>query len=240
MTGDDPGEAAVPRGEGPDALIAVAAPENPMHRLMGGWRGGLESAAPSVVFALTYVVAGQSLETALIAAVGLGVVLAIVRLARREKPIRVLGGLLAVGIAALVAARTGNAVDYFLPSLLANVVSALIWALSILVGWPLLGIVVGFALGQRTAWRDDPDLVRVYGLASWLWTVSFLIRAAVQYPLWLTDNVVGLGIARVALGWPMVLAVIGLSWWLIHHFLPPDHPGLLHPRSPRADPTAPE
>jgi len=229
---DDAVDDSAGRGDGPDAVIAVAAPDNPMHRLLGGWRGGLESAAPSVVFALTYVVAGHGLGTALIAAVMVGVALAILRLVRREKPVRVIGGLLAVGIAALVAARTGNAVDYFLPSLLANVVSALAWALSILVGWPMLGIVVGLALGQRTRWRNDPDLVRVYGLASWVWTVSFLIRAAVQYPLWLTDNVVGLGVARLVLGWPMVLAVIGISWWLIHRSLPPGHPGLLHPRSP--------
>lgn len=217
-------------GDETSAVVAVAAAENPLHRLLGGWRGGLESAAPSVVFAATYVIAGQALTTALIAAVAVALVLAALRLLRHEKPVRVLGGLLAVGIAALVAARTGNAADYFLPSLLANVLSALAWALSILVGWPLLGVVVGFALGQRTRWRSDPDLVRAYGLASWVWTASFLVRAAVQGPLWLSDNVIGLGIARLVLGWPMVLLVIGLSWWVIRRTLPPDHPGLLHPR----------
>ena len=76
---------------------------------------------------------------ALVAAIATAAVLALARLVRRERPVRVLGGLLAVGVAAIVAARTGNAVDYFLPSLLANAVSALAWALSILIGWPLLG-----------------------------------------------------------------------------------------------------
>lgn len=214
------------------SVAAVASAENPMHRLLGGWRGGLESAAPSVAFAFVYVLGGQSLTTALVVALGIAAVLAVLRLVRHEKPVRVLGGLLAVGIAALVAARTGNAADYFLPSLLANAVSALAWALSILVGWPLLGVVVGFALGQRTAWRSDSDLVRAYSRASWLWTLSFVIRAGVQTPLWLSDNVIGLGVARVALGWPMVLVVIGLSWWIIRRTLPPDHPGVLHPRVP--------
>lgn len=203
-----------------------------MHRLLGGWRGGIESALPSLLFAITYVIAGQSLTVAIVAAITAGLVLAGLRLLRREKPVRVLGGLLAVGIAALVAARTGQAVDYFLPSLLANIAAALAWALSILIGWPLLGVVVGFALGQRTSWRADPDLVRAYGLASWVWTLSFIVRAAVQTPLWLTDNVIGLGIARVALGWPMVLVVIAISWWIIRRSLPPDHPGPLHPRVP--------
>lgn len=213
-----------------DQTGAVASRENPLHALLGGWSGGLEAAAPSVVFALTYALAGSALTTALIAAVAVAVVLAAVRLLRREKPIRVLGGLLAVGVAALVAARTGNAVDYFLPSLLANAVSALVWALSILVGWPLLGVVVGFVLGQRTAWRGDPEIVRAYSRASWIWAASFVVRAGVQLPLWLGGQVVGLGLARIALGWPFVLLVIVASWWVIRRTLPTDHPGLLHPR----------
>lgn len=207
--------------------------DNPLHRLLGGWRGGLESAAPSVLFAITYAFGGRQLSTALAVAVGAAAALAVARLIRREKPVRVVGGLLAVGVAALVAARTGSAADYFLPSLLANAVSALAWALSIMVGWPLLGVVLGFALKQGTSWREDPDVVRAYGRASWIWAASFVVRAGVQLPLWLSDNVAGLGIARLLLGWPMVLGVIAASWWLIRRTLPPDHPGILHPRSTR-------
>lgn len=222
-----------PDASGPEAIIAVASHDNPMHRLLGGWRGGAESAAPSVVFAATYVLAGQSLPVSLVVAVTVAAALAVLRLLRHEKPVRVMGGLLAVGIAALVASRTGNAADYFLPSLLANAVSALVWALSIAVGWPLLGVVVGFALGQRTRWRTDPDLLRAYSRASWIWTASFVVRAAVQVPLWLAGNVLGLGVARLLLGWPLVLLVIAASWWVITRSLPANHPGPLHPR-PRA------
>lgn len=180
MAPSDPSPHPETAGGDVSDVVAVTAADNPIHRLLGGWRGGLESAAPSVVFATVYVVAAQPLTTALVAAVSVALVLAAWRLLRREKPIRVVGGLVAVAIAALVAARTGNAVDYFLPSLIANGLSALVWALSILIGWPLLGVVVGFALGQRTRWRTDPDLVRAYGRASWVWTASFVLRAAVQ------------------------------------------------------------
>lgn len=232
---DDNGTVTADGSSETDSVVAVASTENPLHRLLGGWRGGLESAAPSVVFATAFVVARQSLTVALVAALATAAVLATARLVRRERPVRVLGGLLAVGVAAIVAARTGNAVDYFLPSLLANAVSALAWALSIVIGWPLLGVVVGLALRQRTAWRADPDLVRAYSRASWIWAVSFVVRAAVQGTLWAGDNVVGLGIARVVLGWPFVLIVIAASWWVIRRSLPPDHPGLLHPVSGRED-----
>lgn len=208
---------------------------NPLHDLLGGRRGAIESALPSVVFVTTYLVSGSSLSVALPGALATAAVLAALRIARREKPVRVLGGLVAVSIAALVAARTGNAADYFLPSLLANIASALIWAFSILAGWPLLGVILGFALGQRTRWRADPDLLRAYSRASWIWAASFLVRAGVNTPLYLSDNLVGLGIARVLLGWPMVLGVIAASWWLIRRSLPDDHPGIMHPRAHRAE-----
>ncbi len=206
---------------------------NPLHDLLGGRRGAVESALPSVVFVTAYLLSGSDLTAGLAAALATAAVLAALRIARREKPVRVVGGLVAVAVAALVAARTGNAADYFLPSLLANVASALIWAFSILAGWPLLGVILGFALGQKTGWRADPDLVRAYGLASWIWAASFVVRAGINAPLYLTDNLVGLGIARVLLGWPMVLAVIAASWWTIRRALPADHPGIMHPRAPR-------
>ena len=214
-------------------MVGVNATANPLHELMGGRRGALESALPSVVFVIVYLVT-SSLGWALAAALGVAAVLAALRLARREKPVRVLGGLAAVGIAAVVAARTGNAADYFLPSLLANVASALIWAVSILARWPLLGVIVGFAIGQKTGWRQDADLMRAYSNASWIWAASFLVRAGVNTPLYLTDNLVGLGISRVLLGWPMVLGVIAASWWAIRRSLPEDHPGIMHPRVHRA------
>ena len=208
----------------------MTAEPNPLHDLLGGRRGALESALPSVVFVTVYLLSGSHLVWALSTALGVAAVLAALRLMRREKPVRVLGGLAGVAIAAVVAARTGNAADYFLPSLLANVASALVWAASIVARWPLLGVIIGFGIGQKTAWRQDPDLIRAYSRASWIWAGSFLVRAGVNLPLYLTDNLVGLGISRVLLGWPMVLLVIAGSWWAIRRSLPPDHPGIMHPR----------
>jgi hypothetical protein len=222
-----------PRGaSGDDGTVSMQQNAgNPLHDLLGGRRGALESALPSVVFVGTYLVSGSNLGVGLAWALGTAAVLAVLRVARREKPVRVVGGLVAVAIAALVAARTGNAADYFLPSLLANAASALIWAFSILAGWPLLGVILGFALGQRTSWRSDPDLVRAYSRASWIWAASFVVRAGINVPLYLNDNLVGLGVARVLLGWPLVLGVIAASWWVMRRTLPADHPGIMHPRA---------
>lgn len=209
------------------------AASNPLHDLLGGKRGALESALPSVVFVVAYLGSGSDLTLALSAALVIAAILAAARMVRRERPVRVLGGLAAVAVAAVVAARTGSAADYFLPSLLANVAACLIWAASIVARWPLLGVTIGFAVGQRTAWREDPDLLRAYSRASWIWAASFLVRAGVNTPLYLTGSLLGLGISRVLLGWPLVLVVIATSWYTIQRTLPADHPGILTPRRHR-------
>jgi hypothetical protein len=44
--------------------------------------------------------------------------------------------------------------------------------------------------------------------------------------------VVALGIARVALSWPLFVVMLAPTWWMFRRTLPEDHPGLRHPRTP--------
>jgi hypothetical protein len=162
----------------------------------------------------TYVASGSDLTTALLAALAAGVVVTALRLAHRDTLRHALAGFGAVALAAFVASRTGRPEDYFLPSLLANAGAALAWAVSIWIKRPFLGLTVG-ALTRSSAWRTDPVMLAAYCRASWIWVVSFLVRLAVMTPLWLSGMTVALGLAKVALGWPMVLVVIWLSWLVV-------------------------
>jgi hypothetical protein len=164
------------------------------------------------------------------AAFAAGVVLAGVRLARGRRPAGVALGLLGVVVAALVVLYTGRAADFFLLQIASNAASALAWVASIAVRWPLLGVVVGLALGQKTRWRADPDLLRGYSRASWVWVAQYLVRLAVFVPLYRADQVVALGIAR-ALTWVPVLVCVALSWPVMRTALPDGHPGIRYPRT---------
>jgi hypothetical protein len=55
----------------------------------------------------------------------------------------------------------------------------------------------------------------MYARASWLWVGLFLLRLAVQLPLYLAGAVVALGTARVAMGIPLFALGIWLSWLVI-------------------------
>ncbi|HVH24064.1 MAG TPA: DUF3159 domain-containing protein [Pseudonocardia sp.] len=208
--------------------------EPDLGQLLGGRRGALDATVPVIAFVVGLTVAQAVGGTPPVAwasgaAVLAALVLGVVRMIGGRPPRAVAVGLLGVAVAAVVALYTGRAVDFFLIQIVANAVSAMVWAVSILVRWPLLGVVVGAALGQRTRWRRDPDLVRGYQRASWAWVGQYVLRLAVFLPLYLADAVVALGVARLLLTWPLVALCIAAAWPLVRSALPPDHPGLLHP-----------
>jgi hypothetical protein len=204
--------------------------------ILGGRRSAVDSTVPPIAFVAGWLIARQ---TALdVHAIGIGGAAAVVaaailggyRLTKGGKPASVVLSLFGVLVAVLVVLRTGRAADFFLVQIVTNAVSAVAWLLSIVVRRPLLGVVVGFVLGQKTRWRRDPALLRAYSLGSWVWVLQYVIRVAVLTPLWFSGFTVALTVARIALTWPLVAACLAVSWWMVVRALPPGHPGLRRPR----------
>jgi hypothetical protein len=194
--------------------VAKVVDEPSLMQVLGGRRGLLDSALPALTFVISYLATGQNLPVALSAALMVGGLVAALRLARRDSLRHVIAGLAGVALSVAVVNITGRPVDYFLPSLVANVGAAVAWAVSIWVRRPLLGVVVG-TVTRSKAWRSDDRLLAAYQLASWIWTASFVLRVLVMTPLWLSDQLLALGVAKVVMGWPMVLVVIWLSWQVL-------------------------
>lgn len=215
MSQSDPG--APDRSGRPSWAQAIASDERFRAQNVLGPAALLDAGLPLALFTLVYTAAGRNLTLSLWVAIGSGVLLAVVRLLRKEPLQNVIAGFLGVGLAAFMANRTGRAEDVFLPGLLINVGYGLAYLVSILVRWPLLGVFVGLVTGQGMAWRRDPALLRAYTLASMLWVGMFALRLAVQVPLYLSgeDQIGWLAGARLVMSWPLFLLVAYLSWLII-------------------------
>ena len=174
---------------------------------LGGARGMIESALPFVAFTIAWLV-GRQLYPALAAAVGAAVVLAIIRLVQRQSVKFVVQAVIPTAIAALVATRTGRAEDIFLPGILYNGGLAVLSVITIAVRWPLVGFIIGAAIGDPTGWAKDRGLVRMTSKLTAVLAVPYVARFVIQLPLYLSGQVVLLGIAKVALGWPLLLAAL--------------------------------
>lgn len=208
-----------------------AAERESLMRLLGGRASALDASLPPVAFGLAWALTGESIAVGGAAAVATGLAIGVWRLWSGARPLAVLLSLLGVLVGAMIALYTGDAADFYLIRLASNAVSALVWLISIAVRRPLLGLVVGALLGQRTRWRRDPDLLRAYSRASWVWVGQYLTRLVVFIPLWAAEAVVALSVAQVVLTWPLVALCVAVSWWVLRRCLPADHPGIRHART---------
>ena len=192
-----------------------ATTEQLMANAIGGWRGVIDSSLPGAVFLIVYLVNGNKLSQAVWAAVAAGAIIAVLRLVRRQSLQQVVSGFVGIAFCAWLASRTGKAEDFYLPGLLINIAYALGLALSCLVGHPLLGYAVGAATGDVTGWRKVPEQRRAYTLATWFFVAVFAARVAVQGPLYLAGAVGALGVAKIALGWPLFALAAWFSYRVI-------------------------
>jgi hypothetical protein len=181
---------------------------------LGGPRGILESAVPTVGFTVSYVLA-HDLRRSLAIAVGLAVALLLVRIVQRQPVQFVVNSLVGIGIAAVFAARSGRAQDVFLPGILYNAAYAAAMTLSILVRWPVVGLMIGSVTGDVSAWRRDPAVVRLCSRLTWILVAPCAVRVAVQYPLYLGGQVGWLGATKIALGWPLQVAALSLITYVL-------------------------
>jgi hypothetical protein len=188
---------------------------------LGGPRGMIESSLPFLAFTLAWLVTrnlagplpASPLYLSLGAAVVTAIVLAVVRLLQRQSVKFVVQAVIPTAIAAVIAARTGRAADVFLPGIVYNGLLAVVSVFTIVIRKPLIGFLLGAAIGDPTGWMSDRGLVRMTSRLTAVLAVPYVARFLIQLPLFLTGQVVLLGVAKVLLGWPLLLGalfVIGL------------------------------
>ncbi|MFL6139616.1 MAG: DUF3159 domain-containing protein [Frankiaceae bacterium] len=168
---------------------------------LGGRRGIVDASLPGFVLVVVNVAAG--LGWAIAAAVAAAVLLGTLRLIRKEPLRQAVSGVLGIALAALLAAYTGQAKNFFLPGIIINGAYVVALLASIAARRPVLGYVAA-ALDRRfVGWRDDPALVRRATAATLVWIAVFATRFVLQGWLYLHDHVGWLATARLAMGWPM-------------------------------------
>jgi hypothetical protein len=202
-----------------------------LSKALGGRRGMAEAAVPTILFTLTWLTQ-RDLDLALMVSVGSALALLVVRLVQRSTVQFVVNALFGIAIgwyfvhrsAASGGSEQDQALAYFLPGILYNGGYAVVLAFTCLIGWPLVGFMVGSITGDATAWHADRQVVRLCNRLTWLLVAPCLLRVAIQAPVWLAGTsasmdpdtaVAVLGVSKIVLGWPLQLAALGSMVWLL-------------------------
>jgi hypothetical protein len=187
---------------------------------LGGWGALLDIGLPWIAFLIVYAATDHNLRVALIVAVACGAAVALLRLIRRQPLRNVFGGFVGVLISAWVANRTGNAKDVYVPGLLTNLGYGALYLITVLVRWPLFGVLYGVITQTGAAWRKDPAMLKGFSRATLVFVALFAVRLIVQVPLYFTGSLNALGIAKIGLGLPFYALALWLAYAVLRGSLP--------------------
>lgn len=185
---------------------------NQLLEKVGGRLGAAESVVPVIAFLFLSTLSGQNLRLAGGAAILSSLLFLGWRLARREQVQYAVNGLIGVGLCVLLAGRSGQAENFFLPGLVSNGFMLLASLLSLQLRWPLIGVLVSGLTTKNSKWRAHPPSLRAASKATWVWAGVYGARLLVQLPLYLSGSLLALGAARLAMGIPLTLLALWLSW----------------------------
>lgn len=195
----------------PQADITKAPPT--IWEQMGGPMGMVDSGLPVVVFIIGNAIGG--LGWGIGAALAAAVLIAGLRIVRRRPVTQAIAGVFGVGIAAYIAYRTDSAKGYFLLGIWSYLLYGGALLLSMVVRWPLIGLIWEGINGRGTGWRSDRRLVRRYDWATLVWVVVFAARYLVQNYLYDSDQVGWLAAVRLLMGYPLFIVAIAISVWIV-------------------------
>jgi hypothetical protein len=213
---------------GTDTVEAVVRAQ--LARAMGGRRGMVEAAVPTITFTFAYIFT-KEIRLAIGLSVAFAVTMLVVRLVQRSTVQYVMNALFGIGVGCFfvwLGGRNGGdesdqALAYFLPGLLYNAGYAVLMVLSIVFRWPVVGLLVGAVADDPLEWRQDHQIVRLCSHLTWLLVLPCMLRVFVQAPIYLSGRaaedadayVTALGIAKVSMGWPLQVAALAAMIWLL-------------------------
>jgi hypothetical protein len=181
---------------------------------MGGIRGIVEAVVPGFLFLVVYTLT-QNLPLSLGISVGVAAIFTVLRLVQRTPVSSALGGLVAAGASAALALMTNRPEDNFVLGFVTNGAYAAALLISVAVRWPIIGLIAGYLMNEKTAWRRVAVKRRVFAVLTLCWAGMFLLRLGVQLPLYLAGNVEWLAATKLIMGIPLYAPLLIVTWLAI-------------------------
>lgn len=188
---------------------------------VGGWLGIVESVLPALLF-VSVLASTKNTVAAVITAVSTSAFFLMLQIVRKKPLTQAIAGAVGIAISAFLPLREGGQPeDYFVQGFITNSLYLAVLLGSVLFRWPIIGVLVGFLLGEGSSWRADKVKSRRFQAATFVWIGLFSARLLVQLPLYFAHATEALGIARIAMGVPLYALCIWFTWLLVRGVLTP-------------------
>lgn len=182
---------------------------------VGGWIGIVESILPALVF-VSVLASTKNTVVSVISAASISAFFLILQIVRKRPLTQAIAGALGIAISAFLPLRDGgHAADYFLQGFFTNAAYLAVLIFSLLIRWPIIGVLIGLLVGDSKTWRTNKSKMFRFQAATLVWVGLFSARLLVQVPLYFAGQTELLGIFRISMGVPLYALCIWFTWLLV-------------------------
>ncbi len=178
--------------------------------VFAGRNSFLDAILPPIIFLVINGLVG--FQAAMWSALALSVVIAIVRVIRKQSLLYALAGVGSVAIAIGIAWFLGKSEGFFLPGLISGSMTLLLTIVSLVIRRPMVAWTSFLARRWPLDWYWHPQVRPAYSEVTFAWTVFFAARLFLQFSLFESKNVNSLAITNFITGWPATILLLIVSY----------------------------
>ncbi len=172
--------------------------------------GLLDTILPPILFLLLNGLAGFT--AAMAGALGLSVLIAIIRLRREQSLVYALGGLGSVGLAVALALLLGRSEGFFLPGIVNGGLTVALALASLLIRKPMVAWTSYLARRWPLDWYWHERVRPAYIEVTVAWLIYFAAKLFWQVTLFQGNAVDQLVLVNALTGWPATIALLLVSY----------------------------
>ena len=179
-------------------------------RAVTGKVGLLDTVLPPVIFLLLNGLAGFT--AAMTGALGLSVLIAVLRLRRGQSLVYALGGMGSVGLAIALALLLGRSEGFFLPGIVNGGLTVALALVSLLIRKPMVAWTSYLARRWPLDWYWHDRVRPAYSEVTVAWLIYFAAKLFWQVTLFQNKDVDELAFVNALTGWPAIIALLVFSY----------------------------
>ena len=172
--------------------------------------GLLDTILPPVLFLFLNGLAG--FQAAMYGAIGTALVIAVLRLRRKQSLVYALAGTGSVALAIALALLLGRSEGYFLPGIVNGGITIALALVSLLIRKPMVAWTSFLARRWPLEWYWHPQVRPAYTEVTLIWTLFFVLRLWWQVALFQGQNTSQLALANALTGWPATVVLLIISY----------------------------
>jgi hypothetical protein len=179
----------------------------------------LDAILPPILFLLVNGLAG--FQAAMWSALALSVVIAAIRISRKQSITYALAGVGSVAVAIGIAWFLGKSEGFFLPGLISGSMTLLLTIVSLVIRRPMVAWTSYIARRWPLDWYWHPQVCPAYSEVTFAWALFFAARLLLQFSLFESKEVNSLAVTNFITGWPATILLLVFSYlygtWRLAH-----------------------